>query len=406
MKHRLKIVALLIPLVAAGCQNRPQTRALVDSYNAELRQLEDQNYLLEQDLQVQDQYIAKLEKKLGHLDDKPKERPHSSGLFSPKGGSNSSSTPEPMPPGLDVQDPDDPPASKPDTEPDSAPSKLNRPMTNVPTDDIGPVMEEEAQERPASRMNHRVPGAVPAPTVTPADLPSPPANPKKAPEPEVIDTKVTHLHLNPLHTGGADFDRVPGDDGLSVLLEPRNGSEQFVPLAGPVSVVLLDPAQVGDAARVARWDFGQSEAEGKLLRDTPRRGIHLELPWPAKIPASNRLQLFVRYETADGRKLQTDREIYITLPGQFSERWTPRPPERPRRAGQPDTTMARQPAAAGSSTPQTPTQPLKEPASPQPKPAAPEAAAPADAAPLLEPPPALGNNPDGKPAKPQWKPFR
>jgi hypothetical protein len=133
-------------------------------------------------------------------------------------------------------------------------------------------------------------------------------------------------------TGGADFDGQPGDEGLSVLLEPRNSADEFVPTAGAVTVVVLDPAKQGDAARVARWDFTLSAAQQKLAATSATRGIQFEMPWPAAPPASNKLKLFVRYEGPDGRQLQSDRDLYITPPGQIAQRWTPRPAERARPA--------------------------------------------------------------------------
>ena len=146
--------------------------------------------------------------------------------------------------------------------------------------------------------------------------------------PKLLDKKVTHLFLNPALTGATDFDGQPGDDGLRVVLEPRNAADTFVSEAGSVSIVVLDPDRQGDAARVARWDFDGSAMRQLIADSSPTRGIKLEMPWPAAPPAVNRLKLFVRYETPDGRRLQADREIYITPPGQAISRWTPRSPER------------------------------------------------------------------------------
>ena len=90
--------------------------------------------------------------------------------------------------------------------------------------------------------------------------------PRSLPAPEIIspkpgDKKVTHLFLNPL-SGGADFDGQPGDDGLRVVIEPRNATDEFVPEAGALSVVLLDPERQGESARVARWDSDVASRKG------------------------------------------------------------------------------------------------------------------------------------------------
>jgi hypothetical protein len=142
------------------------------------------------------------------------------------------------------------------------------------------------------------------------------------------DKKVTHLFLNPALTGATDFDGRPGDDGLRVVLEPRNAAEGLVSEAGAVSIVVLNPDLEGDAARVARWDFDQSAVRQLLADSSATRGIKLEVPWPASAPSANRLKLYVRYETTDGRKVQADREIFVSPPGQAIGRWTPRTAER------------------------------------------------------------------------------
>jgi hypothetical protein len=145
-----------------------------------------------------------------------------------------------------------------------------------------------------------------------------------------VDTKITHLFVNPALTGGCDLDGQPGDDGLKIVLEPRNEADEYVPEAGSLSLVVLDPEREGDAARVARWDFDLDAARQVLAESGTGKGLALEMPWPAATPAVNRLKLYVRYETADGRKLQTQRDIFVTPPGQALSRWTPRSSEEQR----------------------------------------------------------------------------
>ena len=55
----------------------------------------------------------------------------------------------------------------------------------------------------------------------------------------------------------------------------------------------------------------------------PRLAIHLTMAWPGDPPAHHKLHLFVRYVTADGRKLQADQPIEVALAGDRTTRWTP-----------------------------------------------------------------------------------
>jgi hypothetical protein len=145
--------------------------------------------------------------------------------------------------------------------------------------------------------------------------------------PKPTNKKVTHLFLNPTMTGAADFDGSPGEDGLRIVLQPRNSDNEFVPEAGPLSIVLLDPDRQGEAARIARWDFDQINSR-QLLAASDSRGIKLEVPWPAAAPHVNHLKLYVRYETPDGRKLVADKDIYLNAQATAISGWTPRSTER------------------------------------------------------------------------------
>ncbi|MDA7951145.1 MAG: hypothetical protein MPJ24_06620 [Pirellulaceae bacterium] len=137
------------------------------------------------------------------------------------------------------------------------------------------------------------------------------------------DQTVTSIWLNPLLTGGDDRDNRPGDEGIVVVFEPRNQTGQYVPLAGPVSVVLLDPQKEGPTARIARWDFTAEETRAVLGQSALGRGIHLAIPWVSSRPENEKLQLYVRYQTTEGVNLEANREVYIDLPGKTFATWTP-----------------------------------------------------------------------------------
>lgn len=243
-----------------------------------------------------------------------------------------------------------------------------------------------------------------------SELPPPVNGPALTPEP--IDGKVTHLFLNPILTRGANFDSQPGDDGLALVLEPRNQAGEFVPVAGPVTVSVLDPTKQGDAARLAFWNLDEKLVRQRVSRQSQSRGIQLQLPWPGAVPETNQVKLYVRYETADGRKVHVQHNLILNPTDHASQRWTPRASERAR----PDLPTAPQvvsgpqgtksldaanpplPAPAVQSdltkvTPPAANQVIQEPAAPQTNVAE-------NSAPLLAPPPKQPI------VRPQWQPIR
>ena len=149
--------------------------------------------------------------------------------------------------------------------------------------------------------------------------PAPPAGTRPP-----ADQRVVAIDLNARRTGGIELDGMPGDDGISVLIEPRNAAGQFVAKSAAISIVLLDPLQRDEQARFARWDFDLSAAQRMMQTQGSDRGLHVQVPWTDAPPTTDRLHLFVRYSTEDGRVLESDREIVLRLPGLVADRWTPR----------------------------------------------------------------------------------
>jgi hypothetical protein len=119
---------------------------------------------------------------------------------------------------------------------------------------------------------------------------------------------VAQITLHPSLTGGIG-NGAGGDEGLLVVVEPRDFAGNIVPASGETSVALIDPALFGEQARLARWDFTAAQTE-RMLHTGAEPGIHLRLMWRSS-PAHDRLKVFVRYTTRDGRKLQAERIIAV-----------------------------------------------------------------------------------------------
>ena len=134
------------------------------------------------------------------------------------------------------------------------------------------------------------------------------------------NSPVAQITLHPALTGGIGTGGRPGDEGLLVVVEPRDFGGNIVNAPGNISVALLDPALTGEQAG---WRVGilpRRRPKG-MIRTGSQPGIHLRLPW-ISTPAHDRLKVFVRYTTRDGRKLQAERLIGVALNGP--------PPARPR----------------------------------------------------------------------------
>lgn len=266
---RYRLLALLMAATAlTGCRRDPYLNLQLETMAAERRALEDELY----ELQYEYERLAQNLKGRNHADD--------DGYYS----------------GRDRRrDDDEEPGF---TVPEIEEGQLVEPQIEIPgvTDQgaLAPLTEND------------VPITINAPSVLVAD-----------------SEDVVRIALNRDLTGGLDTNGQPGTEGIRVAIEPLDDSNKIIRAPAEVSVVLLDPAETGVAARVDRWDIDTAAIRRSMV-NRRQPAIYLELPWSGKPPRNSNLHLFARYTTSDGRKLEADRQINIVPPSQDSDRWTVR----------------------------------------------------------------------------------
>ncbi len=230
--------------------------------------------------------------------------------------------------------------------PGSAPPRVRR---SVPSDTRGseapnlPSLQNVTPDMSGAVLGEKVPstlkhGAVPKKS-DPSPVPheSSPTNQPREEEPDEAprasqtnailpagatgSRRVARLALSRLLCGGYDNDGRPGDEGITLRLQPRDAQGRLVEAPGDVAVVVLDSALRGESARVARWDFTAAQTATRFRGSGTTRGIQLKAPWPAAAPSHGRLHLFVRYTTADGRRFEVDQPIRVAVSGERLPRW-------------------------------------------------------------------------------------
>jgi hypothetical protein len=193
------------------------------------------------------------------------------------------------------------------------------------TGDRGPGYDSPdsgAKSTPPPKQRKRSPGPadepkLEAPTIElpePSGVPSvelPPASDSGA---TLGSGTPTQLVIDKRLTGGLDRDGRDGDEGLLVVVEPRDAAGHPVKAVGALSVALMDPSQSGEAARIARWDFAAHEVQSHFHSTVFGRGLQFELPWPGDPPKNSALRLHVRFVTESGQKLNADLPINVKPP--------------------------------------------------------------------------------------------
>jgi len=357
-------------LPAAGCRTDPNV-ALLEREN---RDLEDEIYALQDLIEKGRRENDALREQLG-------------------GSGEQTGSPDDLtlPPGITE------PARRGGRRESGAPLRLDALPSPNPQMPSQEMPAEEFLERfiPGAGGPPKTPGVQPA-FPPPADsAPSGPELPEPVPAPQghentnadpaadlqTDNSHVAFITLHRLRTGGYDTDGQAGDEGVAVLLEPRDADGRLIAAAASVSIVVLDPALSGRAARVARWDFTAAEFAAKHRKTPSGEGFLINMLWPAAPPQHGRLHLFVRYTTDDGRALEADREIHVDRIGDLAQRWSPVSSTRP--AGLPSRAAERQHESAHP-VENRPAEPIETAALPIDRPApAPAAREPATSAPAV-----------------------
>ncbi len=140
------------------------------------------------------------------------------------------------------------------------------------------------------------------------------------------DMRIVEIAFHPTLTRAANFDDEGDDDGLYLVLQPKNTNGQLVPTFADLEIAALDPAREGDsnASRIGRWSYSAIEVKSKFQPIGTSQGIHLTLPWNGPDPLSDRVIVFVRYTMPDGRQVVNDKTIFVSGKGNMRTVWVPR----------------------------------------------------------------------------------
>jgi hypothetical protein len=140
----------------------------------------------------------------------------------------------------------------------------------------------------------------------------------------VADKRIVDLVFNPALTRAVSFDEDNQDDGLYLVLLPKNEQGQFVPLPAAITIEAIDPSRDGAKSQIGRWNYSASEVEGKIQPIGSKQGIHLTLPWNGPNPKSDRIMVIATFQLENGRKLVARREIFVNNSNGLKTVWTPR----------------------------------------------------------------------------------
>jgi len=120
------------------------------------------------------------------------------------------------------------------------------------------------------------------------------------------------LRINTLLTGGLDEDGKPGDEVLSVVLEPFDSGGTTLKLPGDVTIDVTDPAADGEAKAVGTWTYTADEVRETWHAGLLVVGFKFRLEWQQP-PGHEKLVVHARLATTDGRTFDATETVKVDV---------------------------------------------------------------------------------------------
>jgi len=132
-------------------------------------------------------------------------------------------------------------------------------------------------------------------------------------------------------TGGIDNDKIPGDEALQVILEPRDIADHIIKSPGTLHILAMEVSPQGVKTPFSTWTVDPDKLRVSWKQSLLSTGYNLILPW-SQCPVFENLRIVARFVTPDGRVFETDKDIRVRLiagirrPPEVSPEFIPPPP--------------------------------------------------------------------------------
>jgi hypothetical protein len=113
-------------------------------------------------------------------------------------------------------------------------------------------------------------------------------------------------------TGGVDENRIPGDQGLMVVLVPRDIDDSPIKAAGTLRVTALQISPEGLKSPLSTWDVSALKLRQSWRSGLFSTGYFVPLPWQA-LPTTEKLRIVATFMPLEGGVFEAERDITIKL---------------------------------------------------------------------------------------------
>lgn len=159
-------------------------------------------------------------------------------------------------------------------------------------------------------------------------------------------------------TGGRSDEACGGDDGLIVIVEPRDCDDQTIKAPGAMVIDVIETPREGASGLLKRYEIAPDQLRCTWQSGLFSTGYRLSLGFE-RWPITDRLRVVAYFRMTNGRVFEAGKDVVIRLPPERMRRPLNSPPSPPE---QPTPTPAPSPAPTPAPAPvETPKQTLPPP---------------------------------------------
>ena len=127
-------------------------------------------------------------------------------------------------------------------------------------------------------------------------------------------------------TGGVDEDGAPGDEGLLVVVVPKDEDGSAVKVPARVLIAAWEITPAGLKNPIGSWAVPADKLRGTWKGGLISTGYFVAVAWQTP-PSTDRVRVAVRLITTDGRAFEADRDVTVRppLPGRGGNNVLPYP---------------------------------------------------------------------------------
>jgi len=113
-------------------------------------------------------------------------------------------------------------------------------------------------------------------------------------------------------TGGVDEDGILGDEGLMVVVLPRDGDGSAVKVPARVQIAAWEVNAAGIKTQIGNWEIPAEKVRPTWRQGFVSTGYFVGVPWQT-FPSTEKVRVAVRLTTLDGRTFEADKDFFVRV---------------------------------------------------------------------------------------------